>query len=156
VSARSWRALGSALLLTCALQDAARAQSSVAPVDPIRCWWRTSAGAVAIGETFGASLTCAVREDDTTRVALDESRLAAAVVQLAPFEVLGGAHPGDLRTPTHRLLQYHYSLRIIDRDAIGRDAKFPDLQLGYTVQTRVGADANEGRERTRSRLRRAR
>src|SRR5260370_36286 len=30
-------------------------------VDPIRCWWRTSAGAVRIGETFDLRLTCAVR-----------------------------------------------------------------------------------------------
>jgi hypothetical protein len=116
-------------------------------VDPIRCWWRTSAGAVAIGEPFGASLTCAVRDDETTRVTLDESRLGSAVVQLAPFEVLGGSHPGDLRTPTYRLVQYHYSLRIIDRDVIGHDATFPDLQLTYQVRTRVGTDANEGRDR---------
>ena len=149
MSIRRLSALAAALALIVASAGAARAQSPVPSdaVDPIRCWWRTSSGAVAIGEAFSASLTCAVREDETTGVALDESRLGAAVVQLAPFEVLGGSHPGDLRTPTHRLVQYHYSLRIIDRDVIGHDAKFPDLSLGYTVRTRVGADENEGRDR---------
>jgi hypothetical protein len=116
-------------------------------IDPIRCWWRTSVGAVAVGEAFAASLTCAVRNDDAIRVALDESRLAAAVVQLSPFEVLGGTHPGDLLTPTHRFVQYHYSLRIIDRDIIGHDAKFPDLQLPYKVQSTVGGESVEGRDR---------
>jgi hypothetical protein len=116
-------------------------------VDPIRCWWRTSAGAVAIGETFTASLTCAVRDEETTRVTLDESRLGAAVIQLAPFEVLGGSHPGDLRSATHRFAQYHYTVRIIDRDVIGHDASFPNLQLNYKVQTRVGPDTVDGRDR---------
>ena len=149
MSARALRVLLAILALTAATAGAARGQSAAASdaIDPIRCWWRTSAGAVAIGEAFDASLTCAVRDEETTRVTLDESRLGAAVVQLAPFEVLGGSHPGDLRTPTHRLIQYSYSLRIIDRDVIGHDAKFPDLQLSYKVQTRVGADANEGRDR---------
>jgi len=31
--------------------------------DPIQCWWRTSAGAVRVGEAFSVVLTCAVLED---------------------------------------------------------------------------------------------
>jgi len=124
-----------------------RARQDADAVDPIRCWWRTSAGAVAIGETFTASLTCAVRDEATTRVTLDESKLGAAVIQLAPFEVLGGSHPGDLRSATHRFAQYHYTVRIIDRDVIGHDASFPNLQLNYNVQTRVGSDSVDGRDR---------
>lgn len=116
--------------------------------DPIRCWWRTSAGAVAIGEPFTASLTCALRADPAADVVLDESRLSAAAIQLAPFEILDGSHPADLRTSTHRFLQYHYTLRVISRDAVGRDIAFPDIQLGYRVQTRAGGDAVEGRDRT--------
>jgi hypothetical protein len=116
--------------------------------DPMRCWWSTSAGAVAIGETFDATLTCAVREQESTRTVADESRLAAAVVQLAPFEVLGGTHPSDLRSPTHRFFQYHYSLRIIDRDVIGGDAKFPDLQIPYRVHTLANGEWVQGRDRS--------
>jgi hypothetical protein len=116
--------------------------------DPIRCWWRTSAGAVAIGEPFDATLTCAVGDQESVRTVADESRLAAAVIQLAPFEILGGAHPADLRSATHRFFQYHYSLRIIERDVIGHDARFPDLQIPYRVHTRVNGQWAEGRDRT--------
>ena len=48
-------------------------------VDPIRCWWRTSAGAVRVGEPFDVSLTCAVLESDAVTVVVDESRLGNAV-----------------------------------------------------------------------------
>jgi hypothetical protein len=116
--------------------------------DPIRCWWRTSRAAVAIGEPFEASLTCAVREHESVRTVADESRLGAAVIQLAPFEILGGSHPADLRTASHRFFQYHYSLRIIDSDAIGRDARFPDIQIAYRVHTRVNGEWAEGRDRS--------
>jgi hypothetical protein len=116
--------------------------------EPIRCWWRTSAGAVAVGEPFAASITCAVRADEAIDVVLDESRLPAAVIQLAPFEILDGSHPADLRTATHRFLQYHYTLRVISRDAIDRDIAFPDIHLSYRVQTRAGGDTVDGRDRT--------
>ena len=46
--------------------------------DPIRCWWRTSAGAVRIGEPFTLTLTCAVLDDEAVQVVPDESRLSAA------------------------------------------------------------------------------
>ena len=133
------------LLVACVLLAASDA---TAQSDPIRCWWRASQGAVSIGEPFGATLTCAVREQDATRTAPDETRLAAAVVQLAPFEVLGGTHPADLRSPTHRFFQYYYSVRIIDRDVIGRDARFPDLQIAYRVHTLTNGEWVAGRDRS--------
>jgi hypothetical protein len=124
------------------------ANSAASQTDPIRCWWRTTRGAVAIGETFDATLTCAIREQETSRTVPDESRLAAAVVHLTPFEVLDGSHPADLRSATHRFFQYHYTLRIIDRDVIGRDAKFPDLQIAYRVQSLANGEWIAGRDRT--------
>lgn len=142
-----------ALVLTAALLVPAMLRAQAPParagdsVDPIRCWWRSSAGAVAIGEPFDASLTCAVYEDGATSVVADESRLGAAAIQLGVFEVLGGSHPADLRTDTRRFFQYHYTLRIIDRDVIGKDATFPNLQVSYRVHTRSGTDATEGRDR---------
>jgi hypothetical protein len=33
-------------------------------VDPIRCWWRTSEGAVRLGQTFDLTLTCAVLDNE--------------------------------------------------------------------------------------------
>ena len=83
-------------------------------VDPIRCWWRTSAGAVRIGEQFDVSLTCAVLESEAVSVVVDESRLGNAVVQMAPFEVVSGSHPADLHAGIRRFFQYHYRLRLIN------------------------------------------
>ena len=133
--------------LVSALAATAHAQTTDAE-DPIRCWWRTSTGAVAIGEPFEATLTCAARDQESVRTVADESRLPAAAIQLAPFEVLGGSHPSDLRSSTHRFFQYHYNLRIIDRDVIGHDATFPHLLIGYRVHTKTNGEWIEGRDRT--------
>jgi hypothetical protein len=142
--------LAAAVLLSAAAAADAQppAATDVQTLDPIRCWWRTSAGAVATGEPFEASLTCAVQDDEAAAVAVDEMRLGALAIQLGAFEVLGGTHPADLRTATHRFFQYHYTLRVIDRDLIGKDATFPDLHVSYRVHSRAGGEASEGRERT--------
>lgn len=121
--------------------------SDVSLTEPLRCWWRTSVGAVAIGEPFEATVTCAVREGDASRVVPDESRLQPTGIRLAPFEVLSGSHPADLRTETHRFFQYRYQVRIIAPDVIGRDARFPDLQLHYRIHDRLSGDTVEGRDR---------
>ena len=140
------KAAMAASLALIALASMAYAQTPAA--DPIRCWWRTSVGAIATGEPFDATLTCAVREQATVRTVPDESRLAAAAIQLSPFEVIGGSHPADLRSDAHRFFQYHYTVRIIDRDAIGRDARFPDQQISYRVHTLVNGEWTQGRDRT--------
>jgi hypothetical protein len=120
----------------------------VEEVDPIRCWWRTSEGAVALGQPFTLTLTCAVVETDAVRVIPDEAPLAVGTVQLAPFELLGGSHPADLRSGQRRFFQYHYNLRVIDATAIDRDIALPNLTIHYRVESRVQADALEGRDRT--------
>ncbi|HXI30835.1 MAG TPA: hypothetical protein VNG89_20500, partial [Vicinamibacterales bacterium] len=51
--------------------------------DPLQCWWRTSAGAVRVGEPFSVVLTCAVLETDAATVVADQSRLEPSVVQFA-------------------------------------------------------------------------
>src|SRR3989442_14856900 len=66
--------------------------------DPMQCWWRTSAGAIRVGEPFSLVLTCAVVENDAAKVVVDQSKLEPSVIQLAPFEVTGGAHGADPRT----------------------------------------------------------
>jgi hypothetical protein len=118
-------------------------------VDPIRCWWRTSAGAVRIGETFNLTLTCAVLENESVQVVPDESRLGSAVIQMAPFEIVTGSHPADLRSGLRRFFQYLYTLRIINPDAIGKDVKIPDLAIHYRVNSRVAENASlQGRDLT--------
>src|SRR5580693_4844420 len=97
--------------------DQAAAQRRTAAVnveaDPIRCWWRTSASAVRVGEPFQVVLTCAVVENDTTTVVADQSRLDPAAMQLPPFEVIGGSRGSDLHSDQRRFFQYQYTLRLI-------------------------------------------
>ena len=77
----------------------------------------------------------------------DESRLSVASIQMAPFEILGGSHPPDVRRGSRRFFQYDYQLRIISRDAIGHDVNVPPLTISYRVHSRVGAAATlEGRD----------
>jgi hypothetical protein len=136
-----------------------RAQGKVAPIpdprspipdlgwEPIRCWRQASAGAVTIGERFTVVVTCAVYEADNAQVIPDESRLNVASIQMAPFEILGGSHPPDVRRGSRRFFQYDYQLRIIGPDAIGRDLNIPPLSISYRIQSRVGAAATlEGRD----------
>ena len=115
--------------------------------EPIRCWRQSSAGAISVGETFTVVLTCAVYEADNAQVIPDESRLGVASIQLAPFEILGGSHPPDVRRGSRRFFQYDYQLRIISRDAIGHDVNIPPLPISYRIHSRVGAAATlEGRD----------
>ncbi len=118
-------------------------------LDPIRCWWRTSTGAVRIGETFSVVLTCAVLQNAAVQVVPDENRLDATVIQMAPFEVVNGDHPADLYGPNRRFFQYEYRLRIINPDVIGRDVRIPDPQIHYRVNSTVAANtALQGRDHT--------
>lgn len=122
-------------------------QSTPQSVEPLRCWRQSSAGAVTVGETFTVTLTCAVFESAEAQVVPDESRLTVASIQMAPFEILGGAHPPDVRRGSRRFFQYDHQLRIISRDAIGQDVNVPALTISYRVHSRVGAAATlEGRD----------
>ena len=115
--------------------------------EPIRCWRQSSAGAIALGETFTVVLTCAVYEADNAQAVPDESRLGVASIQMAPFEILGGSHPPDVHRGSRRFFQYDYQLRIISRDAIGHDVNIPPLAISYRIHSRVGAaGALEGRD----------
>ena len=126
----------------------ARAQN--VETDPLQCWWRTSAGAVRVGEPFTVVLTCAVLETEAATVVVDQSRLEPSVVQFAPFEVLGGSHGADLRTDQRRFFQYVYRLRLIAENLFGRDVSLPETKLSYHVQSKMGERqaALQGRDQT--------
>src|SRR5712691_2954118 len=133
------------LLLAAGSQAAAQDVST----DPLQCWWRTSAGAVRVGEPFSVVLTCAVLETDAATVVVDQSRLEPSVVQFAPFEVLGGSHGADLRTDQRRFFQYEYRLRLIAENTFGKDAALPETKISYRVQSKVGQKtAIQGRDQT--------
>jgi hypothetical protein len=146
-----WRA--AAVLLVLAAGHVATVSAQTPPqeatvaADPIRCWWRTSAGAVRIGETFALTLTCAVLDTEAVRVEPDESRLGANVIQMAPFEVVDGIHPADLFSGQRRFFQYQYTLRIINPDVMGADVPLPPLAIRYRISSRVAANASmQGRD----------
>jgi len=125
----------------------AQTGTDLVEVDPIKCWWRTSTSAVHTGEAFDLRLTCAVVETEAVKVVPDLSKLDPTVVQLPPFEVTGGSHPGDLVTVGKRFIQYDYNLRLIAEDAFGADVAIPPLEVTYRVESKVtGGDSVQGRE----------
>lgn len=139
-----------ALLLT-ASGAFAQTGTDMIEVDPITCWWRTSTSAVRTGEPFTLTLTCSVVETEANKVVPDFSKLDPTVVQLPPFEVLGGTHPGDLVTPGKRFFQYDYRLRLIAEDAFGNDVSIPPLEISYRIESQVkGGDTAQGRDQSYS------
>ena len=142
------RRIAFACALLVAIAPRARAQN--VETDPLQCWWRTSAGAVRVGQPFTVILTCAVLETAAATVVVDESRLEPSVVQFAPFEVLGGSHGADLRTDQRRFFQYVYRLRLIAENLFGKDVSLPETRLSYRVQTKVSdrSAALQGRDQT--------
>ncbi|MGH9143977.1 MAG: hypothetical protein ACRD2I_22795, partial [Vicinamibacterales bacterium] len=128
---------------------AASAAAQTVQTDPLQCWWRTSAGAVRVGQPFTVVLTCAVLETEDATVVVDQTRLEPSVVQFAPFEVLGGSHGADLRSDERRFFQYEYRLRLIADGMFGKDVALPDTKISYRVQSKVGQKtALQGRDQT--------
>ena len=122
------------------------ARRSNDPADPLRCWWRTSSGAVRSGETFDLTLTCAALDSSSLQAVVDESRLAGSTLALAPFDIVASAHPRDLRDGQRRFFQYRYTLRLINPDAIGKDVALPPITLNYRLDSRAGSgEIIEGR-----------
>lgn len=109
--------------------------------NPLQCWWRTSTGAIRVGESVDLTLTCAVLETAALRAVPDESRLTVAAIQLSPFEIVDGGRAPDVRAGDRRVFQYHYRLRIIGPDVIGHDVKLPIVEIPYTIESRAGSGA---------------
>ncbi len=133
-----------ALRLVAQTPPAAPEQVTLAPIE---CWTRANTNAVRVGEQFALVLTCAVVDTQSTTVVPDQSRLDPGVLQLSPFEVVGGTQAPDLRTRTHRLFQYEYALRYMG-EQIGADIEVPGATINYRVQSRVQNEAAvESRDR---------
>ena len=108
-------------------------------VSPIACWWRTSASAVHVGEEFVLVLTCSMLETETTTVVADRSRLDPQVMQLAPFEVIGGNQATESQTISSRFFQYEYTLQYIGED-FDQELEIPPLVITYHVESRVNSN----------------
>lgn len=127
----------------------AAAQTENVEVEPITCWWRSTATAVRVGEAFTVVLTCSVLQTEAARVVADESRLDSRVVQLPPFEVLGGRHPKDLVTAGRRFFQYEYQLRVVAENVFATTVSLPPLEIAYKVESRMeGGESLTGRDQT--------
>jgi hypothetical protein len=102
-----------------------------------------------VGETFTVVLTCSVLNTEAARVVADESRLEPTVVQLQPFEVVGGTHPKDVITAGRRFFQYAYQLRVIAENVFAAAVTLPPLEISYKVESRTNlGDSLAGRDQT--------
>src|SRR5579871_3761605 len=147
VAMRRLMVVGALLLATAPVF--AQQQTQTTKADPIQCWWRTSTGAVRVGEPFTAVLTCAVLETSDVKVVPDQTKLEPSVVQFAPFEVTGGSRGVDLRTDDRRFFQYEYRMRLIAENLFGKDVAVPETKISYRVQSKTGqGTAIEGRDQT--------
>ena len=136
-------------MLSGAVPAAAQTGTDMVEVEPITCWWRSSATAVRTAEPFDLRLTCAVVETDANKVVADFSKLDPTVVQLPPFEVLGGTHAADLTVPGKRFFQYDYRLRLLSEDLFGGDVPIPPLEVSYRIESQVGGkETTQGREQS--------
>ena len=118
-------------------------------VEPITCWWRTSTTAARTAEPFDLRLTCSVVETEANKVVPDFSKLDSTVVQLPPFEVIGGTHAADLVAPGKRFFQYDYRLRLMSEDLFGGDVPVPPLEIAYRIESQVaGGETVQGREQS--------
>ncbi len=114
---------------------------------PIICRWRTGATAVRVAEPFSVVLTCSVTETVSTTVVPDRSRLDPSVIDLQPFEVVGGRAGLDIQAAGTRTFQYEYDVRYFG-ELFDVDVSVPELTLTYRVQSRLeSGELIEGRER---------
>jgi hypothetical protein len=146
-------AVGILMVVGVVIADAQAPELVDVEVEPITCWWRSSTTAVRSGEPFDLALTCAVVETESTRVVPDQSKLDPSVVQLQPFEVIGGSRAPDMRVPGRRFFQYDYRLRLINESAFGTDVEVPELEISYRIESSVSrGEMVQGRDLTYSLL----
>lgn len=118
-------------------------------VEPVTCWWRTSATAIRVGEPFSVVLTCSLLQTEAARVVADESRLDPSVVQVPPFEVVGGSRANDVATASRRFIQFEYRLRVIAENVFASEVALPPLEISYRVESQVmGGESLVGRDLT--------
>lgn len=118
-------------------------------LEAIQCWRRLGRNTVSVGERFAVTLTCSVVETDSARAVPDESGLAPEIIDVSPFEVVGGRRYADIRNGARRFFQYEYTLRIIGEDFFGMDVDLPALDIAYRIERNLGSGAGlPGRELT--------
>jgi hypothetical protein len=127
------RLLAAAVVVGAALVSPRLAAQAGDQLDPIKCWWRTDASAVIVGERFGLTLTCGIIETDTVRTMVNREALDPAALTLTPFEVVGGTRHADIEAPPWRYFQYQYVVRIVGGEFFGQDVEIPSLGVVYNL-----------------------
>lgn len=89
------------MLFFAAIGPSVKAQNAASP-DPLQCWWRTSIGAVRVGDVFSLVLTCSVLNSDSLKAIPDQSQLDPRTIQLPPFDIVGGNQAPDVYTDQRR------------------------------------------------------
>jgi hypothetical protein len=113
------------------------AQGQVAS-DPIRCWWKTDATAVGVGERFTLLLTCGVIETNSVTVVPAVTQLQPGALSIAPFEVVGGRRLEDVVASPWRYVQFEYDVRLLSEGFFGQDVTIPAVTVTYNVQAPGG------------------
>lgn len=138
------------LLLVVSLRAAvAVAQTPAGEADPLTCWWRTSTGAIAVGQPFTLVLTCAQVDTESLATVVERNRLDPRAIELAPFEVLGGSVAADVKAGDWTFFQVEYRLRFVNQGFFDQDVALPPLAIAYRLETRGAPQgaATQGMER---------
>ena len=114
------------------------AEGAGAVSDPIRCWWKTDATAVGVGERFTIVLTCSVIETNGVTVVPAVNQLQPGALSIAPFEVVGGRRLDDVVVVPWRYVQFEYDVRLLSEGFFGQDVTIPALTVTYNVQAPGG------------------
>jgi hypothetical protein len=127
-------AVVAAIIAAAGLQVSGQVQS-----DPIRCWWKTDATAVSVGEQFFLVLTCAVIETSSVTVAASVEPLDPGALSIAPFEVVSGRRLDDVVAAPWRYLQFEYRVRLLSEGFFGQDVAIPPVTVTYNVKSPDGS-----------------
>ena len=107
--------------------------------DPIRCWWKTDATAVSVGEQFMLVLTCGVIETPSVTVTASVEPLDPGALSIAPFEVVSGRRLDDVVAAPWRYLQFEYRVRLLSEGFFGQDVAIPPVTVTYNVKSPDGS-----------------
>lgn len=144
------RRLATALWLMLLVGSFARgAEDPGTELAPLQCWWRTDRIAIYVGQHLQLTLTCATAETPAATAMPDWDPLQPEVVDLAPFEVVGGARSEDVVADFRRYTQFEYTLRLTGEEFFGQDVPLPSLEIVYSIAVNgSGGSVQQGRERT--------
>jgi len=107
-------------------------------LDPIKCWWRSSATSVVIGEHFTVTLTCGLVDTSALKTMTNRDNLEPTALSLTPFDVVGGVRHEDILIAPWRYFQYEYTVRLVGGEFFDKDVVIPALGITYNIVSTAG------------------